>query len=141
MYVSKDMTYEELVAIVHTIVNYDVNKFNVDLSSISIVPSSTCRTFIINDNDVQFMLGEDRFIPQYNEQNNYSNPEVDNEAYNEQVNDRVDDLQNVDEDLAQIETRGRHVQGISCTPPDMPEPSEVWYNVTAYATWVTPEAD
>ena len=61
---SKNMTYEELVAIVHTIVNYDVNKYNVDLSSISIVPGSTCRTFIRNDNDVQFMLGEDRVISQ-----------------------------------------------------------------------------
>ena len=39
MYVSKNMTYEELVAIMHTIVKYDVNKFNVDMSSISIVPS------------------------------------------------------------------------------------------------------
>ncbi|KAI9192247.1 hypothetical protein LWI28_019996 [Acer negundo] len=218
MYVSKDMTYEELVAIVHTIVNYDVNKFNIDLSSISIVLGSTCRTFIRNDNDVQFMLGEDRVIPQvcvsvtertagnvigndipplennqqlgsfsgsnqvftqrsategggnmcgvppvavdhedlvepqfgdvfgcrneqYNEQNNYPNPEVDNEANNEQVNDRVDDLQNVDEDPAQIETRGKHVQGVSCTPLDMPGPSEVRYNVTVSATWVIPGAD
>ncbi|KAI9185427.1 hypothetical protein LWI28_007152 [Acer negundo] len=78
---------------------------------------------------------------QYNEQNNYPNPEVDNEANNEQVNDRVDDLQNVDEDPAQIETRGRHVQGVSCTPLDMPGPSEVRYNVTASATWVIPGAD
>ena len=64
MYVSRNMTYEELVAIVHTIVKYDVNKFNVDLASISIVPGSTCRTFIRNVDDVQFMLGEDRVIPQ-----------------------------------------------------------------------------
>ena len=28
------------------------------------VPGSTCRTFISNDDDVQFMLGEDRVIPQ-----------------------------------------------------------------------------
>ena len=61
---SRNMTYEELVAIVHTIVNYDVNKFNVDLASISIVPGSTCRTFIRYDDDVQFMPGEDRVIPQ-----------------------------------------------------------------------------
>ncbi|KAI9199956.1 hypothetical protein LWI28_000826 [Acer negundo] len=64
MYVSKNMTYEELVAIVHTIVKYDVNKFNVDLASVSIVLGSTCRTFIRNNDDVQFMLGEDRVIPQ-----------------------------------------------------------------------------
>ena len=64
MYVSRNMTYEELVAIVHTIVKYDVNKFNVDLASISIVPSSTCHTFIRNDDDVQFILEEDRVIPQ-----------------------------------------------------------------------------
>ena len=31
MYVSKNITYEELVAIVHTIMNYDENKYNVDL--------------------------------------------------------------------------------------------------------------
>ena len=55
---SKNMTYEELVAIVHTIVKYDVNKFNVDLSSISIIHGTTCRTFIRNDDDVQFMLGK-----------------------------------------------------------------------------------
>ncbi|KAK0583465.1 hypothetical protein LWI29_037263 [Acer saccharum] len=48
----------------HTIVKYDENKFTVDLSSISIVPGNTCRTFIRNDDDVQFMLGEDRVIPQ-----------------------------------------------------------------------------
>ncbi|KAK0599158.1 hypothetical protein LWI29_002843 [Acer saccharum] len=64
MYVSKNLTYDELVSIVHTIVNYDVSKYNVDLSSISMVPGSTCRTFISNDDDVQFMLGEDRVIPQ-----------------------------------------------------------------------------
>ncbi|KAK3184741.1 hypothetical protein Dsin_032027 [Dipteronia sinensis] len=63
MYVSKNMTYKELVAIVHTIVKYDANKFNVDLQSISIVPGTTCRTFIRNDDDVQFMLGEDRGDP------------------------------------------------------------------------------
>ena len=53
---SKNMTYEELVA--------NVNKFNVDLSLILIVPGSTCRTFIKNDDDVQFMLEEERVIPQ-----------------------------------------------------------------------------
>ncbi|KAI9195630.1 hypothetical protein LWI28_016769 [Acer negundo] len=78
---------------------------------------------------------------QYNEENNYPNPEVDNEANNEQVNDRVDDLQNMDEDPAQIETRGRHVQGVSCTLLDMPGPSEVRYNVTASAALVIPGAD
>ena len=64
MYVSNNMSYEELVTIVQTIVNYDVNKYNVELSSISLVPGSTCRTLIRNDDDVQFMLGEDRVIPQ-----------------------------------------------------------------------------
>ena len=227
MYVSRNMTYEELVAIVHTIVKYDVNKFNVDLSSISIVPGSTCRTFIRNDDDVQFMLGEDRVIPQvcvsltertagdvigndipstentqqlgsfsgsnqvlsqrsatedgrnmcgvppvavnhanavepqighmfgcgiepcneqyneqYNDQNNCPNHEVDNEANNEQVHD----LQNIDEEPAQIETRGRRVQGVSCTAPDMPGSSEVRNNVTTSdfantPTWVIPGAN
>ncbi|KAK2646405.1 hypothetical protein Ddye_021600, partial [Dipteronia dyeriana] len=64
LYVSKNMTYEELVSIVQTIVKYDVNKYIVDLHSISIVPTTTCRTLIKSDNDVQFMLGEDMVIPQ-----------------------------------------------------------------------------
>ncbi|KAK3211410.1 hypothetical protein Dsin_016116 [Dipteronia sinensis] len=33
-------------------------------NSISIVPGATCRTFVRNDDDVHFMLGEDRVIPQ-----------------------------------------------------------------------------
>ncbi|KAK3204595.1 hypothetical protein Dsin_018641 [Dipteronia sinensis] len=64
MYVSKNMTYKELVSIVHTVVKYDVNKYSVDLQSISIVPVTTCRTLVRNDDDVQFMLEEDRLIPQ-----------------------------------------------------------------------------
>ena len=52
MYMSNNMTYEELVTIVQTIVNYDVDKYNVELSSISLVPGSTCRTLIRNDDDV-----------------------------------------------------------------------------------------
>src|SRR5579862_4838826 len=64
MYVSTNMSYEELVTIVNTIVNYDVNKYTVELSSISLVPGSTCRILIRNDDDVQFMLGEDRVISQ-----------------------------------------------------------------------------
>ncbi|KAI9177565.1 hypothetical protein LWI28_016719 [Acer negundo] len=217
MYVSKNMTYKELVAIVHTIVKYDVNKFNVDLASISIVPGSICRTFIRNNDDVQFMLGEDRVIPQvcvsltqrtpgdvigndipppenthqfgsfsgsnqlypqrsfaesgenmcgvppvavdqvvepqfgdvfgcrieqYNEMNNYPNHEVDNEANNEQVND----LENVDEEPTQIQTQGRHVQGVSCTVPNMPGTSEVRHNIIVSDSdntimWVIPGAD
>ncbi|KAK0608087.1 hypothetical protein LWI29_025360 [Acer saccharum] len=219
MYVLKNMTYEELVAIEHTIVNYDVNKYNVDLSSISIVPGSTCRTFIMNDDDVQFMLWEDRVIPQvcvsltertvanvvgndirppgnaqqvgsfsgrnqvftqrsasegggnmcgvpqvavnhadaaepqfgdvfggrndeYDAQYDAPNNEVDNEANNEQV----DDLQNMDEEPAQMQTCGRRVQGVSGTAPDMPWTSEVRYNVTTSdsvnaTTWVIPGAD
>ncbi|KAK0594523.1 hypothetical protein LWI29_005349 [Acer saccharum] len=164
--------------------NYDVNKYNVDLSSISIVPGSTCRTFIRNGDDVQFMLGEDRVIPQvcvsltertagyvvavdhadtaepqfgdvfgcqieqydaqYNEQNNYNYPnhEVDNEANNEQV----DDLQNADEEPAQMQTHGRRVEGVSGTAPKLPGTSEVRYNVTASesvnaTTWVFPGVD
>ncbi|KAK3199695.1 hypothetical protein Dsin_023110 [Dipteronia sinensis] len=64
MYVSKNMTYEELVSIVHTVVKYDLNKCSVNLQSISIVLGATCRTFLRTDDDVQFMLGEDRVIPQ-----------------------------------------------------------------------------
>ncbi|KAK2643730.1 hypothetical protein Ddye_018925 [Dipteronia dyeriana] len=58
------MTYDELMSIVQTVVKYDENKYNSDLQYISIVPVTTCRTFIRNDDDVQFMLGEDRVIPQ-----------------------------------------------------------------------------
>ncbi|KAK2647863.1 hypothetical protein Ddye_015352 [Dipteronia dyeriana] len=64
MYVSKNMTYEELVSIVQTVVKYNVNKYIVDLQSISIAPGTTCRTFIRNDDDVLFILGEDMVIPQ-----------------------------------------------------------------------------
>ncbi|KAI9181664.1 hypothetical protein LWI28_017308 [Acer negundo] len=117
MYVSKNMTYEELVAIVHTIVKYDVNKFNVDL-----------------DQYQSFLA--------YNEMNNYPNHEVDNEANNEQV----DDLENVDEERTQIQTQGRHVQGVSCTVPNMLGTSEVRHNITVSdsdntITWVIPGAD
>ncbi|KAK3220198.1 hypothetical protein Dsin_014168 [Dipteronia sinensis] len=59
-----NMTYEELVSIMHTVVKYDVNKHSVDLQSISIIPGTACRMLLRNDDDVQFMLGEDREIPQ-----------------------------------------------------------------------------
>ena len=52
MYVSTNMSYEELVTIMNTIVNYDVNKYTVELSSISLVPGSTCRTLIRNDDEI-----------------------------------------------------------------------------------------
>ncbi|KAK2637965.1 hypothetical protein Ddye_025760 [Dipteronia dyeriana] len=56
------MTYEELVSIMQTVVKYDMNKYVSDLQSISIVPGTTCHTFIRNDDDVLFMLGEDTVI-------------------------------------------------------------------------------
>ena len=202
IYVSKNMTYEELVAIVHNIVKYDVNKFNVDLSSISIVPGTTCRTFIRNDDDVQFMLGEDRVIPQvcvsvtertvigndipphencqqfgffsgsnqvFTQRSGTEGGEnmgaippvvVDHatvvepqhgdvfscgiQMNDERYNKHVDDLQNVDEEPAEIQTRGRHVQGVNS--PDMPGTSDVRHNVTTFdsdntTTWVIPGAD
>ncbi|KAK3220200.1 hypothetical protein Dsin_014170 [Dipteronia sinensis] len=61
---NRNMTYEELVSIMHTVVKYDVNKHSVDLQSISIIPGTACRMLLRNDDDVQFMLGEDREIPQ-----------------------------------------------------------------------------
>ena len=81
-------------------------------------------------------------IEQYNEQYTEQNHEVDNEANNVQV----DDLENVDEDPAQIQRRGRHVEGVSCSAPDMPGTSEVRHNVirddSDNATmWVIPGAD
>ncbi|KAK2648974.1 hypothetical protein Ddye_016463 [Dipteronia dyeriana] len=45
------------------VVKYDVGKYIVDLQSISIVPGTTYRTFIRNDDDVLFMLWEDRRSP------------------------------------------------------------------------------
>ncbi|KAK3194076.1 hypothetical protein Dsin_025386 [Dipteronia sinensis] len=60
----QNMTFEELLACVQSIVKYDPNKYNIDLQSISIVPGTTCRTFIRNNDSVQFMLGEDMVIPQ-----------------------------------------------------------------------------
>ncbi|KAI9180081.1 hypothetical protein LWI28_000942 [Acer negundo] len=194
---------------------------------LSIIPGSTCRTFIRNDDDVQFMLGEDRVIPQvcvsvtertvgdmigndiprpentqqfgsfsgsnqgftqrsateggenmcgvppvtvnhtdlvepqivdvfgcrieqynehynehYNEQNNHPNHDVDNDANNE----HVDDMENVDEEPEQIQPRGRRVQGVSYTAPDMAGTSEVRYNITAsdsdnVTTWVISRAE
>ncbi|KAK3221863.1 hypothetical protein Dsin_008888 [Dipteronia sinensis] len=129
MYVSKNMTNEELVLIVHTIEKYDVSKYIVDLQSISIVPSTTCRTFLRNDDDVQFMLREDQVIPQ----------EVDNEANI----DLVDHVENSDEEPVQIQ---RPIQGVSCTGADMPGTSEVRHNVSANdsyntTTWVITKAD
>ncbi|KAK2642037.1 hypothetical protein Ddye_023800 [Dipteronia dyeriana] len=42
MYMSRNMTYEELVSIVQTIVKYDMNKYITDLQSISINPETAC---------------------------------------------------------------------------------------------------
>ncbi|KAK2656096.1 hypothetical protein Ddye_009148 [Dipteronia dyeriana] len=64
MYVSRNMTYEELVSIVQTVAKYDVNKYIADLQSISIIPGTTCHIFIRNEDDILFILGEDRVIPQ-----------------------------------------------------------------------------
>ncbi|KAK2652269.1 hypothetical protein Ddye_012125 [Dipteronia dyeriana] len=108
MYVSKNMTYEELVSIVQTIVKYDVNKYIDDLQSISIVPGTTCRTFIRNDDDVLFMLGEDRVIPQVN-----------NVVNNEE-----------DEEPVQTERRARRVHRCSSSAVEIDGTSEVRPNVT-----------
>ncbi|KAK3229253.1 hypothetical protein Dsin_001134 [Dipteronia sinensis] len=141
MYVSKNMSYEELLSIVHIFGKYDVNKYNVDLQSISIVPGATCLTFVRNDNDVQFMLGEDRVIPQNIEPNLGPNQKVDNEANI----DLVDHVENTDEDHVQIQRRGRRVEGVSYTGADMPvlprsitlvaeEPTSMIYKVQFFST-------
>ncbi|KAK3229868.1 hypothetical protein Dsin_001749 [Dipteronia sinensis] len=98
----------ELISIVHTVVKYDVNKYNVDLQSISIVPGATCRTFVRNDDDVQFMLGEDRVIPQmyneiFNELNTKPNVGSNEEVDNETNIHPVDHVENTDEEPAQIQ--------------------------------------
>ncbi|KAK2634380.1 hypothetical protein Ddye_029172 [Dipteronia dyeriana] len=90
------MTYEELVSIVQTIMKYDVNKYIDDLHSISIFPGITCRTFKRSDNDVQFMLGEDRVIPQYNNQYNEMYTDMNNERNNEP---NVVSIQEVDNEV------------------------------------------
>ncbi|KAK2663013.1 hypothetical protein Ddye_001587 [Dipteronia dyeriana] len=64
LYVSKNLSYDELVSIVQTIVKFDENKYSAELQSLSIVPGTTCRTFIRNNDDVKFMLGEDKVILQ-----------------------------------------------------------------------------
>ncbi|KAK2656245.1 hypothetical protein Ddye_009297 [Dipteronia dyeriana] len=114
------MTYEELMSIVQTVVKYDVNKYIVDLQSISIVPGTTCCTFIRNDDDVLFILEEDRVIPQAN---------------NEE-----------DEELVQTERRARRVHKCSSSAVDIVGTSEDRPNVTPadsdnVTTWVIPEAE
>ncbi|KAK3194252.1 hypothetical protein Dsin_025562 [Dipteronia sinensis] len=229
MYVSKNMTYEELMSIVHTVVKYDVNKYSVDLQSISIVLDTTCCTFLRDDDDVQFMLGEDRVIPQvcvilyeraigdgigneipphentqqfgsasgsnqvftqrsatedggnicaippvvvddcnqpvvepqfddvfgcriemyndiYNELNTEPNVRPNEEVDNEANILPVDHVENIDKEPAQIQRRGRHIQGVSYTAGDMPGTSEVCHNVSAddsdnATMWVIPGAD
>ncbi|KAK3212357.1 hypothetical protein Dsin_017063 [Dipteronia sinensis] len=165
MYVSKNMSYEELVSIVHTVVKYDVNKYNVDLQSISIVPGATCRTFVRNDDDVQFMLGEDRVIPQvcvsliervtgdmirnYIPAPENTQPFGSASGSNQVFTQRSateDHVENTDEDHVQIQRRGRRVEGVSCTGADIPGTSEVRHNVSAddsdnTTTWVIPGAN
>ena len=59
VYVRKNLTYEELLGVVKAIVKYDPNRYEIDIQSISVGPDSTCRTMIADDDDVQFLLGED----------------------------------------------------------------------------------
>ncbi|KAI9154603.1 hypothetical protein LWI28_028690 [Acer negundo] len=169
MYMSKNMTYEELVAIVHTIVKYD--RIAGDVIGNDIPPPENTQQFgsfsgrnqvypqksfaksgenmcgvlpVAVDQVVEPQFG-DMFgcrIEQYNEMNNYPNHEVDNEANNKQVND----LENVDEEPTQIQTQGRHVQGVSCTVPNMHGISKVRHNITVFdsdntITWVILKAD
>ncbi|KAK2657072.1 hypothetical protein Ddye_010124 [Dipteronia dyeriana] len=124
---SKSTTYEELVSILQTVVKYDVNKYSVDLRSISIVPGTTCRTIIKNTDDVQFMLGEYRVTPQNTEPNLEPIHEVDNE-----VNiDPVDHVLNTEEEEEpfQMERCGRRVHRFCCSAPEMAETSEVRSNM------------
>ena len=57
------MTYEELLGVVKAIVKHDPNRYEIDIQSISVGPDSTCRTMIADDDDVQFLLGEEKVIP------------------------------------------------------------------------------
>ncbi|KAK3189689.1 hypothetical protein Dsin_029250 [Dipteronia sinensis] len=63
VYVRKNLTYEELLGVVKAIVKHDPNRYEIDIESISVGPDSTCRTMIADDDDVQFLLGEDKVIP------------------------------------------------------------------------------
>ncbi|KAK2659297.1 hypothetical protein Ddye_005830 [Dipteronia dyeriana] len=130
----KDITYDELVSIVQTVVKYGENKYSVYLQSVSIFPGTTCRTFIRNDDDVQFMLGEDRVIPQVFV-SPIESPAGDNLGNNEE-----------DEELVQTERYARRVHRFSYSAPDIAETSKVWANVTQddydnTTTWVIPEAE
>ena len=62
VYVRKNLTYEELLGVVKAIVKYDLNRYEIDIQSISVGPDSTCRTMIADDDDIQFLLGEDKVI-------------------------------------------------------------------------------
>ncbi|KAK3188273.1 hypothetical protein Dsin_027834 [Dipteronia sinensis] len=101
-----------------SIMEYDPNKYNIGLQSISIVLGTTCRIFTRNDNDVQFMLGQDRVILQ------------------------------VYVSLIKRRCGGRHVQGAlpRGSAPDMSGTSDVPKNLNLLAsdnpsTWVIPGSE
>ncbi|KAK3193068.1 hypothetical protein Dsin_024378 [Dipteronia sinensis] len=62
--VQKNLTYEELLRVFQSIVKLDQNKYVIEIQSIAVVPGSTWPTVISDDDDVQFILQEDKAIPQ-----------------------------------------------------------------------------
>jgi len=62
--VQKNLTYEELLGVVQSIVKHDQNKYDIEMQSIAVAPGSTCRTVISDNDDVQFVLREDKAVPQ-----------------------------------------------------------------------------
>ncbi|KAK3229997.1 hypothetical protein Dsin_001878 [Dipteronia sinensis] len=82
----------------------------------------------------------------YNQMNTEPNVGPNEEVDNEANIHRVDHIENTDKEPAQIERRGRRVQGVSYTAGDMPGTSEVHHNVSAddsdnATTWVIPGVD
>ncbi|KAK2653548.1 hypothetical protein Ddye_013404 [Dipteronia dyeriana] len=143
MYVSKSMTYQELVSIVETVVKYDVDKYSDDLLCISMVPETTCRTFIRNDDDVQFMLGEDRVIPQNSEQNVGPTQQMDDE---EKLHP-VDNVANNEEEEKAVEPerRATREQRFTYSATNVDGTSKVRPNLTTFdsdnvRTWVISRA-
>ena len=59
----KNLTYEELLGVVQSIVKHDQNKYVIEMQSIVVAPGSICRTVISDNDDVQFVLREDKAVP------------------------------------------------------------------------------
>ncbi|KAK2646767.1 hypothetical protein Ddye_021962 [Dipteronia dyeriana] len=128
LYVSKNLSYDELVSNVQTIVKFDENKYSADLYSKSIGPGTTCRTFIRNNDDVQFMLGENRVIPQVcvslieRPAGGGIGEDIPHRDNTQQFRSSENEEDNEDDkEPVQTERRVRHVHRFSSSAPDIVE--------------------